>query len=256
MSEGPLRVWRDREGKLLRLRLARPKANIIDAEMIAALDHALAENLSDGALLAVLIDHEGPHFSFGASVQEHLPGRFDDMLKGFMALIVRMIEAEVPILAAVRGQCLGGGMEVAIAGNLIFAAPDAKFGQPEIQVGVFAPPASVLLPERIQRGAAESILFSGRPIDGTEAYRLGLVHAVAADPEAAALAYFDESLAAHSPRVLRYAVRAARYDMVERVKTKFADLEKLYRFELMTTRDAVEGLTAFLEKRPAKWEGR
>jgi cyclohexa-1,5-dienecarbonyl-CoA hydratase len=147
-------------------------------------------------------------------------------------------------------------MEVAIAGNLIFAAPDAKFGQPEIQVGVFAPPASVLLPERIQRAAAESILFSGRPIDGTEAYRLGLVHAVSADPEAAALAYFDESLAAHSPRVLRYAVRAARYDMVERVKTRFADLEKLYRFELMTTRDAVEGLTAFLEKRPAIWEGR
>jgi cyclohexa-1,5-dienecarbonyl-CoA hydratase len=203
----------------------------------------------------VLIDHEGPHFSFGASVQEHLPGRFEDMLQTFMALILRMIEAEIPILAAVRGQCLGGGMEVAIAANFIFAAQDAKFGQPEIHVGVFAPPASVLLPERIGRQAAESILFSGRPIDGAEAYRLGLVHALSADPEAAALAYFDESLAAQSPRVLRYAVRAARYDLVERVKRKFADLERLYRFELMSTRDAVEGLTAFLEKRPAKWEG-
>ncbi len=256
MSEGPLKVWRDREGKLLRLRLARPKANIIDAEMIAALDQALALNLPDRTLSAVLIDHEGPHFSFGASVQEHLPGQFAEMLRSIIALIVRMVESEIPILAAVRGQCLGGGMEVAIAGNLIFASPDAKFGQPEIAVGVFAPPSSALLPERIARGAAESILFSGRPIGGEEAYRLGLVHAVGADPEALALAYFDESLAPHSPVVLRYAVRAARYDVVARVKAKLADLEKLYVFELMSTRDAVEGLTAFLEKRPAHWEGR
>ncbi|MGB8265888.1 MAG: cyclohexa-1,5-dienecarbonyl-CoA hydratase [Candidatus Velthaea sp.] len=256
MSAVPLTVRRERDGKLLRLRLARPKANIIDAEMIAALDAALEANLTDHALLGVLIDHEGPHFSFGASVQEHLPGQFPQMLRSFFGLIRRMIEADVPILAAVRGQCLGGGMEVAIASNLIFAAPDAKFGQPEIQLGVFAPPASAILPERIPRGAAESVLFSGKPIDGNEAYRLGLVHAVSADPEAAALAYFDESLAPHSPAALRFAVRAARLDYVERVTAKFARLEALYVTELMSTRDALEGLTAFVEKRPAIWEGR
>jgi cyclohexa-1,5-dienecarbonyl-CoA hydratase len=256
MSGAPLDVWRERDGKLLRLRLARPKANIIDAEMIAALDAALAANLSDRALSAVLIDHAGPHFSFGASVAEHLPGRYEEMLRSFFALIERMVEAEIPILAAVRGQCLGGGMEVACAANLIFAAPDAAFGQPEIRVGVFAPPASALLPERIARGAAESILFSGRPIDGREAYRLGLAHALSDDPQASALAYFDEALAPQSPLVLRYAVRAARLDFVARVKAKFAQLEQLYFVDLMTSRDAVEGLTAFLEKRPAVWEGR
>ncbi len=256
MSDAPLKVWRDRDGKLLRLRLSRPKANIIDAEMIGALTRALSDNLSDPSLMAVLIDHEGPHFSFGASVAEHLPGQFEGMLKTFISLILHMVESEVPILAAVRGQCLGGGMEVAIASGLIFAAADAKFGQPEIQVGVFAPPASALLPERMARGAAESILLSGRPIGADEAYRLGLVHEVSADPEAAALAYFDQSLASHSPIVLRYAQRAARYDMVERVKTKFAVLQELYISGLMSTKDAVEGLTAFLDKRPAKWEGR
>ncbi len=256
MTDSCLKVWRDRDSKLLRLRLARPKANIVDATMIAALDRALAENLSDPMLSAVLIDHEGPHFSFGASVQEHLPDQCAAMLKGFCALILRMVESPVPVLAAVRGQCLGGGMEVALGANLIFAAPDAKFGQPEIQLAVFAPPASCLLPERMPRGAAESILFSGRSISGEEGWRLGLVQAVSSDPEAAALAYFDEALAPHSPSSLRYAVRAARIDMVERVKVKLAALEKLYLEGLMSTRDAVEGLTAFLEKRPAKWEGR
>jgi len=256
MTDQPLKVWHDRDGRLLRLRLARPKANIIDAEMIAAIDKALASHLDDRMLSAVLIDHEGPHFSFGASVQEHLPDQCGAMLKGFNALILRMVSAPVPILAAVRGQCLGGGMEVALGANFIFAAPDAKFGQPEIQLAVFAPPASCLLPERIGRSAAEAILFSGRSIGAEEALRLGLALAVADDPEAAALAWFDESLAAHSPSSLRMALKAARTDMVERVRTKLATLEKLYLEDLMSTRDAVEGLNAFLEKRPAKWEGR
>ena len=256
MTASPLEVSRDRGGKLLRLRLARPKANIVDAEMIAALRKALADNLNDPMLSAVLVEHQGPHFSFGASVQEHVPDQCEAMLKGFIGLIVDMVAAPVPILAAVRGQCLGGGMEVAIAANLIFAAPDAKFGQPEIQLAVFAPPASCLLPERMPRGAAEHILFSGQSVSAAEAYRLGLVHAVAEDPEAAALAYFDQALAPHSPSSLRYAVRAARFDMVERVTAKLAQLETLYLTGLMSTHDAVEGLTAFLDKRPAKWEGR
>ncbi|MCR6632427.1 MAG: cyclohexa-1,5-dienecarbonyl-CoA hydratase [Magnetospirillum sp.] len=256
MNDQPLKVWRDRDGKLLRLRLARPKANIVDAAMIAALTEALTENANDRALLAVLIDHEGPHFSFGASVQEHLPGQFDTMLRSFNALILAMVGFPVPILVAVRGQCLGGGMEVAIAGNLIFATPDARFGQPEIQLAVFAPPASCLLPERMPRGAAEAILFSGQPVSGEEAWRLGLVHQLSPDPEAAALAWFDQSLAPHSPSSLRYAVHATRFDMVERVRQKLAFAEKLYLTGLMSTHDAVEGLTAFLDKRPAKWEGR
>lgn len=256
MIDQPLKVWRDRDGALLRLRLARPKANIVDAAMIAALTTALAEAHDDRALRAVLVDHEGPHFSFGASVQEHLPGQFETMLKTFHQLILGMVGYPVPILVAVRGQCLGGGMEVAIAGTLIFAAPDAKFGQPEIQLAVIAPPASCLLPERMPRGGAEHILFSGQPVAAEEAWRLGLVHAVTPDPEAAALAYYDQSLAPHSPSSLRYAVQATRSDMVERVRAKLAIAEELYINGLMSTHDAVEGLTAFLDKRPAKWEGR
>jgi len=254
----PLRVSREREGRLLRLRLARPKANVVDAEMIAALDAALAEAAAPAApaLRGVLLDHEGPHFSFGASVQEHLPESCAAMLRALHGLVMRMVAFPLPILVAIRGQCLGGGLEVAAAGHLLFAAPDARMGQPEIQLGVFAPAASCLLPERVGPGAADDLLLSGRSIDGREAHRMGLVQAVADDPEAAALAWFDEHLAARSASSLRLAVEASRRDLVERVGKKLAAVEELYLSRLMATHDAVEGLRAFLEKRPPRWEDR
>jgi cyclohexa-1,5-dienecarbonyl-CoA hydratase len=253
MSDSPLNVWLDRNGKLLRLRLARPKANIIDAAMIAALEGALAEHLDNPQLRAVLLDHSGPHFSFGASVEEHLPGQCDEMLRGLHALIRRMVDSPLPILVAVKGQCLGGGLEVAAAGNLIFAAPDAKLGQPEIKLAVFAPAASCLLPARIGQAAAEDLLLSGRSLDAAEAAALGLVSAVAEDPEAAALTYFDSHLAGLSASSLRLATTAARSEFARRVKARLVEVEALYLTTLMETADAVEGLQAFIDRRPPKW---
>ncbi|CAA7616677.1 cyclohexa-1,5-dienecarbonyl-CoA hydratase [Magnetospirillum sp. SS-4] len=256
MADSALKVWKDRDGKLLRLRLSRPKANIVDAEMIAALHKALVEGSSDSHIRAVLIDHEGPHFSFGASVPEHMPDQCAAMLKGLHALVLVMVEYPVPILVSVRGQCLGGGLEVAMAGHMMFVSPDAKLGQPEIVLGVFAPAASCLLPERMPRVAAEDLLYSGRSISGEEAARLGLANAVADEPEAAALAWFDAGPAKHSASSLRFAVKAARLGMNERVRAKIAAVEDLYLNGLMATRDAVEGLNAFVEKRAALWEDR
>lgn len=252
----PVTVWVERDGRLLRLRLNRPKANIVDAAMIAALDGALEQHLSNANLTGVLLDAEGPHFSFGASVEEHLPDQCAAMLKAFHRLILRMAESPVPILVAVHGQCLGGGLEVAMAGHLMFAAADARLGQPEIKIGVFAPAASCLLPERVGPARAADLLLSGRSIDGVEAERIGLANAAAEDPQAAALAYFDEHLAAKSGSSIRYAVAAARIGFAERLAQRIAAVEKLYLDGLMSTRDAVEGLEAFIAKRPAKWEHR
>jgi cyclohexa-1,5-dienecarbonyl-CoA hydratase len=256
----PLRVWRERDGRLLRIRLSRPKANVLDAEMISALDEAFAAacrpDAGAPALRGVLLDAEGPHFSFGASVEEHLPGRCAGMLRGFHALVLRILELPIPVLVAVKGQCLGGGLELASAGSVVFAGKQAMLGQPEIVLGVFAPAASCLLPERVGPAAAEDLLLSGRSVDAAEALGLGLVNAVADDPEAAALGWFDAHLASKSASSLRFAVRAARLGLVERVRAKLAALEDLYLSGLMSTRDSTEGLTAFLEKRPARWEDR
>jgi len=256
VAPAPLRVWLDEAGSLLRLRLARPKANIIDAAMIAALDQALREQLGRGDLRGVLIDAEGPHFSFGASVEEHLPGSCAAMLKSLHALLLRLLASPVPVLVAARGQCLGGGLELALAGTLLFIAPDAKLGQPEIKLGVFAPAASCLLPERIGQAEADEMLLSGRSIAAAEAATVGLVTAVADDPEGAALAWFAHHLKGKSAAALRHALRAARLDLVERVRQKLARVEALYLEDLMATGDALEGLNAFLARRPPKWEHR
>lgn len=253
---GPLKIWSEAEGRLLRLRLNRPKANLVDAVMIAALDDALAGNSGDGRLSAVVLDAEGPHFCFGASVEEHLPGQCAAMLAALHGLVLRMIEFPVPLLVAVRGQCLGGGLEVALAGHLLFAAPDATLGQPEMKLGVFAPAASCLLPELIGPARSLDLLVSGRSITGIEAAAAGIAHEVAADPEHAALAYFEEHLKPKSASSLRYAVKAARLDYIARIKEKIRVVEQLYLDELMATHDAVAGLEAFIAKGSPQWQHR
>lgn len=250
----PLKVWFDRDGRLLRLRLDRPKANILDAALVGAIEDALVQHGNVPALRGIMIDASGGHFSFGASIEEHLPDRCAAMLACFHRLILRIFASPVPVLIAVRGQCLGGGLEIASAGHLLFAAADAKFGQPEIQIGVFAPAASCLLPERIGLAAAEDMLLSGRSIGAEDAFRIGLLTQIADDPEAAALDYFDRNLAPKSAQSLRFATRAARFGAVERVTAKLAAIETIYLDELMQTGDAVKGLQAFLEKRPARWK--
>ena len=256
MADGPLKVWLERDGALLRLRLARPKANIVDAAMIAALTGAIATHRDNAGLLAALVDHEGPHFSFGASVEEHLPASCEQMLRSLHALLEAMLDWPRPILMAVKGQCLGGGLEFALAGNLLFAAPDAQFGQPEMKLGVFAPAASVLLPLRIGQARAEDLLYSGRSIDAQTALAWGLANELAEDPAAAAAAYFEKHLAGKSAASLALAVRAAREPFADLARARLGDVEALYLEKLMLTRDANEGLTAFLEKRAPKWEHR
>jgi cyclohexa-1,5-dienecarbonyl-CoA hydratase len=252
-DQSPLKVWVERDGALLRLRLARPKANIVDAAMILALHAALKEHAESNTLRGVLLDAEGPHFSFGASVEEHLPGNCAQMLASLHALLLELIEFPAPVLVAVQGQCLGGGLELALAGDPIFATADAQLGQPEIKLGVFAPAASVLLPYRVNQPTAEDLLLSGRSISGAQGHACGLVHQVADDPQAAALAYFEQHLQDRSAAALACALAAARGSMARDVRSRLAQVEHLYLERLMRTRDANEGLEAFMAKRQPRW---
>ncbi len=224
--------------------------------MIAALAEAFAAHRGRPGLLGALLDAEGSDFSFGASVEEHLPEGCEQMLKSLHALILQIVEWPAPVLVAVQGRCLGGGLELAMTGSLIFAGENAKLGQPEMQLGVFAPAASCLLPPRIGQAAAEDLLFSGRTLEAAEAKALGLAHAVAPDPQAAALAYFDAHLASKSGACLGFAVAAARGGYVKRLRRRLAEVERLYLDGLMNTRGANEGLQAFLARRTPRWEHR
>jgi len=253
-ADGPVRVEELDDGAIWRVQLATPKANIVDmakTEVLSGIFERAAESVD---LKAVILEGQGPHFSFGASVPEHLPGSFEAMLRGFHGVFLRMLDASVVTLAAVRGQCLGGGLELVTFCNRIFASPDAKLGQPEIVLGVFAPVASVVLADRVGRGRAEDICLSGRSLGAEEALAIGLVDQIADDPGEAALAYAREHLLPKSASSLRLAVRAARHGFDERFRREIAEVERQYAEDLMATADAVEGLNAFLQKRQPEWK--
>ena len=253
MSDNPIKTWVERDGRLLRIRLTQPNANIVDIAMIEALQTTLETYKKDPKIMAVIFDHEGPHFGYGASIPEHLPAQVRELVTKLHVMIKELLAFPVPVIMLVRGACLGGSLEVVLAGHLIFASPDAKMGQPEVRLGTMAPVGSCLLPERIGRSQSEDLLLSGRSVDAEEAFRLGLVNTINEDLESAALSYFDEYLAGHSPNGLRCAVKTVRRALLQRVIPELDAVEEIYLDELMTHEDPVEGLRAFMEKRDPVW---
>jgi len=243
------------DGAFWRVTFGASTGNILDRRLMAALARTIAEARGARDLKAVVLEGRGGHFSFGASIQEHMPDQVRDMLTDFRQLILDLLDSHVFITAAVHGQCLGGGLELASACHRIVAGAGAMFGQPEITLGVFAPIASILLPERIGRARAEDLCLTGRAIRAAEARQMGLVDDVVdGDPFESALAWVRAHLSARSASSLRLAVAAIRANLAARLRTELPRLEAMYLRELMSTDDAIEGLTAFLEKRPPSWK--
>jgi cyclohexa-1,5-dienecarbonyl-CoA hydratase len=196
----------------------------------------------------------GDHFSFGASVADHVGDHAGPMLKAFHGIFQRLTKLSIPTAAAVRGRCLGGGMEVACFCNRVFAHPSAVLGQPEIQLGVIAPIASLILPLRIGQARADDVLLTGRSIPAPEAKELGLVDEISDDPLSAVATWASRELAPKSASSLRWAVRAGRGQYHEAVISQLSTLEHHYLHDLMATHDANEGLASFLEKRKPQWK--
>ena len=255
-KEGPVTVEPVEGGAYWRVFLDRPKGNILDGEMFESLTAVFRRAAAAADLKALCLEGRGSHFSFGASVPEHMPEHVETMLRAFHGMLQTMLDGSYVVLAAVRGQCLGGGLELVTCCHRVFASSDARLGQPEIVLGVFPPVASVILPERVGRGNAEDLCLSGRIIQADEAQRMGLIDVIAEDPSAAALDYAKEHLLPRSASSLRYAVKAARSGLRARFTAELQEVERIYLQELMATRDAVEGLKAFMEKRDPQWENR
>ncbi len=236
------------EGMVLHISLNRPKANILDAEMIGAICGALDNEVTAETRL-IVFEGAGDHFSFGASVEEHQADQAADMLTSFHGMFRKLADLGVPTCAVVRGQCLGGGLELASWCSFVVCTPDAKLGQPEIQLAVFAPMASIILPWRAGGMAALDLCVSGRSISAEEAKNLGIVNAVTGDPTEWWQELVTKRLGRTSASSLRYAEKAARMDLVNALNETIPRLEKMYTNELMKTHDANEGIGAFLQRR-------
>lgn len=242
-------------GAILRVTLNAPKGNILSRAMIAALGEALDAHVSDDTKL-VVFEGAGKHFSFGASVEEHQRGQVHGMLDSFHGLFRKLSSLAVPTCALVRGQCLGGGLELASYCTFIVATPDARFGQPEIRLAVFPPMASILLPWRLGGTHALDLCVSGRTVTAEGARCMGLVNVVIDDPEAWLATTYATAFAETSAQALRFAERAVRWELAARIERDLPALERMYLDELMVTHDANEGIAAFLERRPASFEAR
>ncbi len=241
------------EGRRLRVVLDGGKGNIIDTQLAAELARVLREEVDGRHLRCVTLEAVGNNFSFGASVQEHSPAQATYLIERLHSVIVHLIEIDLPVLVAVRGRCLGGGLEVVLPCQRIVASPDAHLGQPEITLGMFAPAASVLLPERVGRGKAEDLLLTGRIVDAQEALEMGLVDEVAVEPEAALVEWFETHLLTKSAMAIRFATRAARASLRPRVHRALSQVEHIFLEDLLETEDAREGIASFVEKRPPVW---
>ncbi len=259
MSDNGVVVDRGTGGEIL-VALAKSPGNILDIELCRCLRQVVGEAAEDRAAKLLVLSSHGKNFSFGASVEEHLPESAPEMLAQMSALVAALYAHPYPTVAAVRGQCLGGGLEVALACDMVFVEESAVLAAPEIRLGVFAPAATVLLQSSVPRCVAAEVLLTGRNLSAAEALRWGLVSRVVPEGELddAIAELVGSSFAPRSAASLRQATAAYRtacsVRRPDRIAAELADVERRYREELLPTHDGVEGIAAFLERREPVWE--
>ncbi|HEX9130968.1 MAG TPA: enoyl-CoA hydratase-related protein [Ktedonobacteraceae bacterium] len=233
--------------------LNRPPLNILTLEMIRELDGVLSAVAEQTWLKAAVLAANGKAFCAGVDVADHTPARVEPMIREFGQLFTRLRILPMPTIAVVQGAALGGGCELAVACDQVLAAASAKFGQPEIRLGVFPPIAAALLPQLIGYQKTARLLFSGETINAAEAARLGLVTYLAADDDLqATLDRLLTQFRGMSAAALRMTKRAILYGSDLGV-TALPEIEDLYLRDLMDTADAQEGIQAFMEKRQPTW---
>ena len=242
---------------LARITLERPPLNVLTIPMLRDLASALLASGGDPAVRVVRLDAAGKAFCAGVDVGDHVGAKLDPMLEALDAVFAAFEAVPQPVVAVVQGAALGGGCELLLGCDLCIASDSAVFGQPEIKLGVFAPPASILLPRVIGERRALEWLLTGESVPANEAERLGLVNAVvpAVELEERAAAWIGRLLALSGPalRLAKQAVSDARGRTPREAREI---LHRVYRDELMTTADAGEGLRSFLEKRKPAWSHR
>ncbi|MBC8266677.1 MAG: enoyl-CoA hydratase/isomerase family protein [Flavobacteriales bacterium] len=245
------------DNSIARIILDDGKGNVLDSVMMKDLHQLLDDFSANKNLKLITFEGEGKHFSFGASVEEHTKENAAEMLSSFHGMFYKIMELAIPTLAKISGQCLGGGLELALICNTIFADKTAFVGQPEIILGVFPPPASLLLPLKIGNARAEELLITGKSVSAEKAKQMGLIAEVFEDKESmneGVNSWIEKHILAKSASSLRFACKTSR-TFFNHIMSKFLpQLEDLYVNDLMATNDANEGINSFLEKRKPNWK--
>lgn len=245
-------------GQVTEIRLASPPANILSSAMMGEIREQLQKDRKTAGTVSkklIIFTGEGAHFSFGASVEEHTADKVGAMLPAFHQMIGEIIDCPVPTLARVSGLCLGGGFELALACTFGFAEDGAKFAVPEIQLGVFPPVAAALLPALAGGTFASRMILTGEKLPARELLSASLLTQVTEQGklDATITAFIEQQILPKSASSLKIAHQASRMVVSDIYRTAISRLEKLYLGELMSTKDAIEGINSFMEKRAPKW---
>jgi cyclohexa-1,5-dienecarbonyl-CoA hydratase len=237
------------------LTLNRAPVNVLNIEMMEEINTYLEGLMKEKSLKLLVIQAMGKAFSAGVDVGEHLGDLVYKMIEVFHRMFRLMDALKVPSIAVVNGSALGGGCELALYCDMVIATEKAKFGQPEIQVGVFPPIAALIFPRMIGRKKAMELILSGETISAQEALTLGLINKVV--PEASfdqEVNSFIEKFKKLSGVVLKLTKEATLAGLNDDTDKGLKVIEKIYLDRLMKTNDALEGLKAFLEKRKPTWK--
>jgi len=241
------------------IRLNRPKAlNALNSTVMAELAAALAEFDADPKIGAIVITGSEKAFAAGADIKEMMEASSIEMLeRDHISIWDRIMEVKKPIIAAVSGWCLGGGNELAMICDMVVASESAKFGQPEINLGVIPGAGGT---QRLTRAVGKTIamemVLNNRHLSAEEAYQFGLINRMTSVES-----YLDEALqlaaeiAERAPLAVRLGKEAINHAFQSNLSDGIADERRSFYF-LFSSEDQKEGMQAFVEKRKPMWKGK
>ncbi len=248
----------DQDG-ICTLTLNRPQArNALSRELMAAVQQQMDALRDDSTVKVVVIAANGPAFCAGHDLKEVRDLKGDEHLALFQqcsAMMMSVVRLPKPVIARVHAMATAAGCQLVASCDLAYAAEDAKFATPGVNIGLFCSTPMVALSRNVPRKVAMEMLLSGKPISAQRAADFGLVNAaVAADDLDAAVYGMAETIAAKSPLTLAIG-KEAFYQQLEMPQSDAYDFASAVMARNMAARDAQEGIEAFLDKRPAVWSG-
>ena len=249
------RILVDLEVPVVRITLNNPPLNVIDLEMMGELLAALEQIEAIAEISAIVFMGSERVFSSGVNIAAHAPESVRNMLTAFHGVIRAVAATGKLTIASVRRHCLGGGAELALLCDIVYATPDSVWGFPEIKLACFPPVASVALASVIGQKLAAEMVLTGRTLSGQEALAAGLVNGVGNDPDTL-VAECMARVSQLSPAALALGKKAFyAWDSIHFDKG-LARAEQIYLDELMKTADAKEGIRAHTERRRPIWVGK
>ena len=244
----------EKKDGVAKLIINRPPLNILDIDTLEEMNQALTELRTDDEVKVVVITGAGDKaFSAGVAVGDHLGEKLPKMVEVFNKLFILLVEVDKPTIAVVNGVALGGGCEIVAGCDMAIASEKAQLGQPEIKLGVYPPPASVLFPRILGRRKAFELILSGDSINAREAERIGLINKAVPEEEFdKATEEFIKRFTANSGLTLTQARRAVyrNFDLEFHEAMEVTGVDATL---VMSGENSVEGLKAFLEKRKPVW---